>query len=62
LDVAKGEVLAGIESDRVGSPRPAQFIFVSSGELPRVVDIIGKMHHFDFVAFIQGLPKLVFAE
>jgi hypothetical protein len=26
------------------------------------MDIIGKMHDFDFVAFIQRQPELVFAE
>jgi hypothetical protein len=49
-------------SGRAGGPGLAQIIFVSSGELPCVVDIIGKVHHFDFVAFIQRLPKLVFTE
>jgi hypothetical protein len=48
--------------DPAGSPRLAQFIFVLPGELPGVVDVIGKMHHFNFLAFIQRLPKLVFAE
>ena len=42
--------------------RLTQIIFVLSGELPRVMNIIGKMHDFDFVAFIQRQPELVFAE
>jgi hypothetical protein len=44
-----------------GSPL-TQLLFVLSSELPRVMVIIGKMHDFDFVAFIQRRPELVFAE
>ena len=33
-----------------------QILFVLSSELPRVMNIIGKMHDFDFVAFIQRQP------
>jgi len=47
---------------RSGGSCLAQILFVLSGEFPCVVDIIGKMHDFDFVAFIQRRPKLVFAE
>ncbi len=42
--------------------RLTQILFVLSSELPRVMDIIGKMHDFDFVASIQRQPELVFAE
>src|SRR5260370_9781511 len=42
--------------------RLSQILFVLSRELPRVMDIIGEMHDFDFVAFIQRQPELVFAE
>ena len=42
--------------------RLAEIVFVLSRELPRVMDIIGKMHDFDFVTFIQRQPELVFAE
>ncbi len=48
--------------DRSCGSRLAQILFVLSGELPRVPDIIRKMHDFDFVAFIQRQPKLVLAE
>ena len=41
--------------------RLTQIVFVLSGEFPCVMDI-GKMHDFDFVAFIQRQPELVFAE
>jgi hypothetical protein len=54
-----------IEQDELVCSRGArltQILFVLPGELPGVMDIIGKMHDFDFVAFIQRRPKLVFAE
>jgi hypothetical protein len=44
-----------VKQDGLGCSRGsrlAQILFVLSGELPRVMDIIGKMHDFDFVAFI----------
>ena len=54
-----------IEQDELDCSRGArltQILFVLPGELPGVMDIIGKMHDFDFVALIQRGPKLVFAE
>jgi hypothetical protein len=54
-----------IEQDELGCSRCArltQILFVLPGELPGVMDVIGKMHDFDFVAFIQRRPELVFAE
>jgi hypothetical protein len=44
-----------VKQDGLGCSRGsrlAQILFVLSGELPRVMDIIGKMHDFDFVAFV----------
>ena len=50
----------GLDGSR--GARLTQILFVLSGEFPRVMNIIGKMHDFDFVALIQGQPQLVFRE
>lgn len=44
------------------SARFTQILFVLPSELPRVMDIALKVHDFDFVAFIQRRPELVFTE
>jgi hypothetical protein len=54
-----------IEQDELGCSRGSrlsEIFFVLSSKLPRVMDIIGKMHDFDFVASIQRQPELVFTE
>jgi hypothetical protein len=50
------------ELDRSCGSRLLQILFILSSELPRVMDIIGKVHDFDFVTFIQRQPEFVLAQ